>query len=49
MHYHAQHRVLKPADDTVSVTPVSGDSGHERRISDDGQYAVRVTTLGSAH
>jgi len=47
--YHAQNRVLQPSDYTVSVEPaVSGSSG-DARLSDDGQFSVKVMTVGTSH
>jgi len=54
VHYHAQYRVLKPAHYTASVEPVPtasrviGESGDYQK-SEDEEFYVRVTTLGTAH
>jgi hypothetical protein len=54
VHYQAQRRILDPAHYTADVMPVSaGIQGRaessEFRRSEDGQYYVRVATLGTAH
>jgi uncharacterized ion transporter superfamily protein YfcC len=54
VHYHAQYRVLKPADYTAKVEPVAtasrviGESGDYQK-SEDEKFYVRVKTLGTAH
>lgn len=47
--YHAQNRVLAPSDYTVSVLPGSAEVTGDLRRSDDGQFVVKVTTLGTSH
>lgn len=54
VHYHVQRQILAPAHYTADVMPVAGGvpAGAESadfRKSDDGQYYVRVATLGTAH
>ena len=54
VHYHAQRQILPPAHYTADVVPVAGNSVDERELShfrksEDGQYYVRVATLGTAH
>lgn len=47
--YHAQNRVLQPSDYTVSVTPAARGSSGDARLSDDGQFSVKVMTVGTSH
>jgi len=53
VHYHAQRQILAPAHYTADVIPVmSGvpaDQQADFRKSEDGQYFIRVATLGTAH
>lgn len=54
VHYHAQRQILAPAHYTADVVPVAtGVPGAGKladfRKSEDGQYFVRVATLGTAH
>lgn len=54
VHYHAQRQILAPAHYTADVIPVStgvsgGAESADFRKSEDGQYYVRVATLGTAH
>lgn len=52
VHYHAQNRVLNPADYSADVLPAASaddDSATSFRKSDDGEFVVKVTTLGTAH
>jgi hypothetical protein len=53
VHYHAQRQTLAPAHYTVDVIPVLSGMPYNRqtdfRKSEDGQYYVRVATLGTAH
>jgi hypothetical protein len=47
--YHAQNRVLQPSDYTVSVAPAVSGSAADARLSDDGQFSVKVVTVGTSH
>ncbi len=54
VHYHAQRQILAPAHYTADVIPAStgvpgGAESADFRKSEDGQYYVRVATLGTAH
>ena len=54
VHYHAQRQILAPAHYTADVVPVTtgvpgGGESADFRKSEDGQYYVRVATLGTAH
>ena len=53
VHYHAQRQILAPAHYTVDVIPVTTGMSDNRltdfRKSEDGQYNVRVATMGTAH
>lgn len=54
VHYKAQRRILDPTHYTANVIPVSaGKQGRadssEFLRTEDGQYYVRVATLGTAH
>ncbi len=54
VHYHAQRQILAPAHFTADVIPAStgvagGVESADFRKSEDGQYYVRVATLGTAH
>ncbi len=54
VHYHAQRRILAPEHYTADVISVASSSTDERELSkfrksQDGQYYVRVATLGTAH
>lgn len=51
--YHAQNRILSPANYVAEVIPVGSVEANERnpvdfRESEDGRYYVRVVTLGTA-
>lgn len=47
--YHAQNRVLQPSHYTVSVAPAAAGVSEGARLSDDGQFAVKVMTVGTSH
>ena len=47
--YHGQSRVLQPSDYTVSVAPAVPGSSGDARLSDDGQFSVKVVTIGTSH
>ena len=47
--YHAQNRVLQPSDYTVSVAPAASATYGDTKLSDDGQFAVKVMTVGTSH
>jgi len=47
--YHAQNRVLQPSDYTVAVVPAAAGLTSDVRLSDDGQFAVKVITVGTSH
>ena len=47
--YHAQNRVLQPADYTVSVVPAASGASADARLSEDGLFAVKVMTVGTSH
>ena len=54
VHYHAQRQMLAPAHYTADVIPVADAPTENRQLADlkkseDGQYYVRVATLGTAH
>ncbi len=53
VHYHAQRAILAPAHYTAEVIPVGNGTADKElsrfRKSEDGQYYVRVATLGTAH
>lgn len=50
VHYHDQRQILPPAHYTADVLPAApGQDATEFRLSEDGQYNVRVATLGTAH
>jgi hypothetical protein len=54
VHYKAQRRILNPAHYTVDVMPVSAGiqsraDSSEFCMTEDGQYYMRVATLGTAH
>jgi hypothetical protein len=54
VHYHAQHQILAPAHYTANVIPATDRTTENQQLmdfkkSEDGQYYVRVTTLGTAH
>jgi len=51
---HSQRRILAPAHYKATVLPASAgvpavDDSSEFRKTDDGQFYVRVATLGTAH
>ena len=54
VHYHAQRQILVPAHYTADVISAASSAPDTRdmadfRKSEDGQYFVRVATLGTAH